>query len=130
MNYEIKLNNSKKLIEDIDKLKASIKNLNEETIFKLEIILDELGSNSIKYANYSIAYINVLDDHLKIEFYTDGEKIPNFYIDFQNTEMLIKKCLEEGHGLGIYIVKNLADYFEYNYDNGMNKITVELKKDG
>jgi anti-sigma regulatory factor (Ser/Thr protein kinase) len=130
MNYELKLTQPEQLIKEIEKLREIIENISDDIFFKLEIILDELGSNSIKYADYSIAYISDLDDHLKLEFYSDGKKIPNFYIDFQNTEILIEKCLEEGHGLGLYLVQNLADYFEYNYDNGKNKIIVKLKKDG
>jgi anti-sigma regulatory factor (Ser/Thr protein kinase) len=130
MNYELKLTHPKKLIEEIEKLRDTIENISDDIFFKLEIILDELGSNSIKYADNSTAYIKVFDDHLKLEFYSDGEKIPSFYIESEETEKLVERCLEEGHGLGLNLVKNLADHFEYNYDNGKNKIIVKLRKDG
>ncbi|MDK2945512.1 ATP-binding protein [Geotoga petraea] len=130
MNYELKLTQPKKLIEDIDNLKKSIKNISEDIFFKLEIILDELGSNSIKYADNSVLHIKDFEDHLKIEVYSQGGEIPPFYIDIEDTKKLVEKCIEEGHGLGLHLVKNLADHFEYEYYDGKNKIIVKLKKDG
>ncbi|MGM0640649.1 MAG: ATP-binding protein [Thermotogota bacterium] len=130
MNYELELTHPKKLIEEINFIKKSLKRIPEDIFFKLELILDELGSNSIKYANKSKAYIKEFDDHIHIEFYNHGEKIPSFYIDVDETDILVEKCLKEGHGLGLHLVKNLADEFKYDYKNGKNKIIVKIKKDG
>lgn len=130
MNYELELTHPKKLIEEINYIKNNLKDISDEVFFKLELILDELGSNSIKYADKSKAYIREFEDHLYIEFYNHGEKIPSFYIDIDDTEVLVEKCLKEGHGLGLHLVKNLADDFDYDYENGKNKIIVKIKKDG
>src|SRR6056297_3249943 len=130
MNYELELTQPKKLIEEIKHIKKNLDGIPDEVFFKLEIILDELGSNSIKYANKAKAYIKEFEDHLHIEFYNHGEKIPSFYIDIDETDVLVERCLKEGHGLGLHLVKNLADDFKYDYINGKNKIVVKINKDG
>lgn len=129
MNYKLELTQPKKLIEEISKIKKSLENISDDIFFKIEVILDELGSNSIKYSNKSKAYIKEFEDHFHIEFSNEGEKIPSFYINTDNTNILVENCLKEGHGLGLHIVRHLADEFDYNYENGNNKIIVKIKKD-
>lgn len=101
--------------------------LNEEIEFKLKIIINELVTNSFKYANPS-NYVRVLaklnGTFVSIAVIDDGvgfdcSKIRNVDISEENYIM------KEG-GRGIHIVEVLSDVLRYNRKGNIIAIKVKL----
>ncbi len=116
----------KALREFLSELSRSV-DLNEELEFKLKIILNELVTNSFKYAK-SCNYVRVLakqkqgtisiviiDDSCGFDY----TQVKQFDISEENNVFL------EG-GRGIYIVDALSDYLRYNRKGNIIAIKVNL----
>lgn len=101
--------------------------LNEELEFKLKIILNELVTNSFKYAK-SCNYVRVLaklrGDVILIAVIDDG-------CGFNYDQVKQVDASEEGNiymegGRGIYIVDALSDYLRFNRKGNIIAIKVNL----
>lgn len=101
--------------------------INEELEFKLKIILNELVTNSFKYAkscNYvrvmaklkgNIISIAVIDDSCGFD-----------YTQVKQTDISEEKNIFQEGGRGIYIVDALSDYLRYNRKGNIIAIKVNL----
>ncbi len=98
---------------------------------KAQIAADEIWSNFVNYSSSDKAklYVGRKDGMLVLTFYNNG-------IEFDPTEKEdpdTNASLEERQigGLGIFIVKKMADIFNYEYKDGQNIITVayDMKED-
>lgn len=101
--------------------------LNEEIEFKIKIIINELVTNSLKYANSS-HYVRVLaklhGTFISIAVIDDGvgfdcSKVRDIDISEENYIM------KEG-GRGIHIVDVLSDFLRYNRKGNIIAIKVKL----
>lgn len=69
----------------------------------------------------------IWDNYYKIVFADNGMPFNPLAVNNTNVTEGIKKQRKKG-GLGIYMVKNLADFTSYKFDNKQNILTIELWK--
>lgn len=69
----------------------------------------------------------IWDNYYKIVFADNGMPFNPLAVNSTNVTEGIKKQRKKG-GLGIYMVKNLADFTSYKFDNKQNILTIELWK--
>ena len=114
------------LCEFLTELSESIY-INEELEFKLKIILNELVTNSFKYAN-SCSYVRVLAK-LKGKLISIAVIDDSCGFDYSQAKQLDiseeNNIFQEG-GRGIYIVDALSDYLRYNRKGNIIAIKVNL----
>jgi anti-sigma regulatory factor (Ser/Thr protein kinase) len=116
----------KALREFLSELSQSI-SINEELEFKLKIILNELVTNSFKYAqscNYvrvlaklkrGVLFIVVIDDSCGFD-----------YTQVKQVDISEENNVNQEGGRGIYIVDALSDYLRYNRKGNIIAIKVNL----
>lgn len=94
----------------------------------VDLIVEEIFVNIIKYSKCTYIQVNfelTEESILKIEFIDDGFKFDPFEMD----SVAYPTNIDEAQigGLGIHLVKNLADEFDYTYENNENHLTI-IKK--
>jgi len=101
--------------------------VNEELEFKLKIIMNELVTNSSKYArscNYVRIMAKLKDGTISIVLIDDGCGFD--YSQVKETDIAkVNDFFHEG-GRGIYIVDALCDYLRYNRKGNIIAIKVNL----
>jgi anti-sigma regulatory factor (Ser/Thr protein kinase) len=101
--------------------------INEELEFKLKIILNELVTNSFKYAK-SCHYVRILaklkGGFVTIALIDDGCGFD--YTQVKQTDISEESDLFQEGGRGIYIVDALSDYLRYNRKGNIIAIKVNL----
>jgi two-component system, OmpR family, heavy metal sensor histidine kinase CusS len=105
-------------IADLKSIKIHVEIPNEATIFGdkmfLELILDNLVTNAIKYGNFSGHIFIIWDAALKtLSVKDDGvgisdEDLPNIFDNFYRTDESRSSTIQ-GNGLGLSIVKKLTE---------------------
>jgi len=102
--------------------------LSSEVVYKVNLILEEILTNIVKYA-FSDAGLHVVNVHLAVkdrevllQFVDDGKEFDPFSYKIPQLGESILEC-EEG-GLGIHLVRQAADFMEYRRDGGNNLLTV------
>ena len=112
-------------INELTKLNEFIHN--ELSIYdsNVDLIVEEIFVNIVNYSKCTYINVNIgLTDEsiLKIEFVDDGFKFNPIERDSPDYPTSIDEA--EIGGLGIHLVKNLADEFYYYYENNENHLTV------
>lgn len=99
----------------------------ESTLNKVQVSIDEIFSNVIKYsqANQAKITLKLLDKALEMMVEDDGTP----YDPTREKEPDVTLSVEERQigGLGIFMVKKLASQMEYTYQNGKNTLVVTFK---
>jgi len=106
----------------------------QETLFKLNLIMDEILCNIISYGyndsmEHTIKVIMVFDGHeINIEVIDDGI----VFNPIEKTEPDLERPIEERPvgGLGIYIIKNTVDGMSYKRLDNKNILTMNIKCSG
>jgi serine/threonine-protein kinase RsbW len=99
-----------------------------KTLMHLQIVLDEILSNIIKYAwdrnePHEIKVdIKIQDDAVTIAFVDDGK--PFNPSDHSPTQPEIVGVRPQPGGKGIHLVKQLVDEFQYASIDGKNRVTI------
>ncbi len=137
------LNNSEKKLEielknrvsELDKLHHQIagfwkdNNLNPDNIYNINLSLEEIITNIIKYSynddlEHTIKVTVRLDDEQKIhlEVIDDGLEFNPFDHPIPDTS----KALDQRDigGLGIHLVRNMMDYYNYERQDSLNKVVM------
>jgi anti-sigma regulatory factor (Ser/Thr protein kinase) len=102
-----------------------------EIIYKVNLILEEALTNIIKYAYkdtlaHDIRIEMTLKEHeLIVEFQDDGEEFDPISAPTPETPDSISES--PIGGLGIHLVKQMADGVEYNRHEGCNILTTRIK---
>jgi serine/threonine-protein kinase RsbW len=121
-------------LSDIAIIRDTLDNLGEElgvplgVLTPLQIALDEVVSNVVKYAwddsaaHEILVRMTVLPDRIDLEVFDNGR-------EFDPAAVSHPKTTPEGKrprpgGLGIHLVRNLVDKFEYERIDGRNHTTL------
>jgi serine phosphatase RsbU (regulator of sigma subunit)/anti-sigma regulatory factor (Ser/Thr protein kinase) len=111
-------------VMDYVESRMSLFSIPEMAATKAMVATDEIYSNFVKYSKATKAHIYVkkLDGNLILLFENNGEKFDPNTIE----EPDVTKSADERDvgGLGLFIVKNTAKEFAYEYENDMNRIRV------
>lgn len=131
IKMEIELENK---ISELDRLNLAVTNfwnandLKTDKLADIQLCLEELVSNIIKYG-----YIDETLHIIKINVNLDSSKIILEVMDdgiefnpFDHPEPNINKPLEQREvgGLGIHLIRNCIDSFEYSRLDGFNKVKL------
>lgn len=132
MKNEFKLNVDAKLenlsqIADFVTESARKFDLDERSIFQLQLATDEVASNIILhgYTHYT-GQIHLScwreDQKIKIQIEDRGEPFDPLLVDTPN----LNTSLEERSpgGLGIHFLKTLTSSVDYEFKNGKNRLTI------
>ncbi len=110
---------------------AKRENLSHEVGFAAKLALEELLTNTISYGygDKSVQLIEirleVRGDHLIIRTADDGLAFDPRTAKEPNTQSSLKD--REIVGLGVHLVKNLMDGFEYRHKDGKNHVTLRKR---
>lgn len=86
----------------------------------LKKVLSNLISNAVKYTEES-GNIHIYTDQDKLYIENTGKvlnenELKKVFEIFYRSEIKDKNFLQEGNGLGLYVVKNILDLYGFNYD--------------
>ena len=121
-------------VENLHKIDAFISSRLEEagcpmkTMMKIEIIVDEICGNIVRYSGASFIRVSFKkdeDNSVTLIFTDDG--IP--YDPLSAKEPDISASLDDRPigGLGVFIVRNIMDKLSYENKNGRNILTAKKK---
>lgn len=94
---------------------------------QIAIAFDEIYSNVVKYSKATKLElkIGIEDDMVYLVFTDDG--IPYNPLESREPDMLSFKEKRTVGGLGLFMVKRMMDYTEYQYQNERNQFTIGKK---
>lgn len=102
-------------------------NLDEKTIFAVNLVVEELFTNAVKYIkeNDNPVTISLLRDNDKLIISVIDTDVDSFDIGMTE-EYDFKKKLEERKigGLGIPLIHKIMDEIDYKYENRESRITL------
>ncbi len=110
---------------------AKRENLSHEVGFAAKLALEELLTNTISYgygdksAQFIDIRLEVRGDHLIIRTADDGLAFDPRTAKEPNTQSSLED--REIGGLGVHLVKNLMDGFEYRHKDGKNHVTLRKR---
>lgn len=98
------------------------------TIIKMNIALDEIYSNIVKFSGGSYATIScgIEGDMVVLTFGDDG--IPYNRLTKEDADTTLSAEEREIGGLGILMVKKSMDQMEYHYENDKNLLVLKKKR--
>lgn len=120
--------NSIKLVPSINELTKLNKFIHDELSINnldVDLIVEEIFVNIVNYSKctYIQANIESTDEScIKIEFIDDGFEFNPVELDSIDFPSDIDEA--QIGGLGIHLVKNLADKISYTYENNENHLTI------
>lgn len=93
---------------------------------KLQIIVDEIYSNTIRYSGAQTAEISVSisDGELLLVFKDDGAQYDPLAGPDPNVKLKAKE--RRIGGLGIFMVKKLSNAIDYRYEDGHNILSIRI----
>lgn len=112
---------------DFLETELKLANVPKKTVAQINIAIDEIFSNIIRYSGATNAIVNIdTDDNFVTLSFTDNG-IP--YNPLEHEEPDITLSTEERNigGLGIYMVKKIMDMVSYEYINQCNIFTIKKK---
>lgn len=112
---------------DFLETELKLANVPKKTVAQINIAIDEIFSNIIRYSGATNAIVNIdIDDNFVTLSFTDNG-IP--YNPLEHEEPDITLSTEERNigGLGIYMVKKIMDMVSYEYINQCNIFTMKKK---
>ena len=86
----------------------------------LKKVLSNLISNAVKYTEES-GSIHIYTDQNKLYIENTGKvlsekELKKVFEIFYRSEIKDKNSLQDGNGLGLYVVKNILDLYGFSYD--------------
>ncbi len=95
---------------------------------KVSIVIDEISSNIINYSNASLAEINYTIENGKLDLLFSDNGIPYNPLDAEAPDITLSAEERGIGGLGIFMVRKMAESVDYKYENGKNilNITIDL----
>jgi serine/threonine-protein kinase RsbW len=105
-------------------------NVSVKTIYKINLILEEMITNIIKYGyddnkKHEVELnINITTKHIRIRIIDDGKEFDSIMSPSPETGLPLEK-IKLG-GLGIFIVKNVSSNIKYKRHKKKNVLRVKL----
>lgn len=101
----------------------------EDLIFKLHLVLEELGLNALTYGGASSVRIIILEeaDKVTIEISDDGGAFDPLN-DAPHPDVTATLEKRRIGGLGIHLVRTLTDELSYRREGGRNHLTLVTRR--
>lgn len=118
----------KPVLKELDRVIEFINRNTDVEDLKLQLIAEEIFVNIVNYSGATYIILNAHYDgnpqNLTLEFIDDGVK----FNMLEKNDHQMPDSLDEAKvgGLGIHLIKNIADTIEYEYD-GKNHLTITKK---
>lgn len=131
MQYRI-IKSKSNIIDFLNSLDSLPIGFDEMRSCKLRLILEELLTNSLNYADdtQEILEIDINNDPLRTHVtYSDFSKMFNIVEYYDKYKEIIRdkaECFEEG-GLGLMLVFQFANDLKYYYDKNHNKNVIQFQ---
>lgn len=127
--FKKELSSLKQIVTFVDNFRNE-NSISEGAVFKLNLMIEEIFTNMIKYASQS-------RQDVTIALARKGNSVVISLTDFAvepfdvtaSAKVDINLPLEERTpgGLGLHLVKTLADNVSYEYKDGNSKVTITLR---
>ncbi len=133
VTLDFKLNGEKDSVDKIESICSQISeewNIDDDLVFKLNLILEELIANTVFYGFSQNAdkYINIRlqikEDVISMKISDNAAPFNPIAIDSKPKDVNLEN--KEIGGLGIHLVKSMSSKIEYNYNNGENILLLEV----
>ncbi len=124
MTVDISLDELPRLTEFVEST-LNEKGASIQTVIKMNIALDEIFSNIVKFSNATYAKITcgVEENMSFIRFEDNG--VPYNPMDKEDADISLSAEERDIGGLGILMVKKSMDILDYSYENGKNILTLK-----
>lgn len=115
-------------IDDFIRSKLEVAGCPMKTLMKIEIIVDEICGNIVRYSGASfirVSFCKDEDNTVTLTFTDDGKP----YDPLSAKEPDISASFDDRPigGLGVFIVRNIMDKLSYQNKNGRNILTAKKK---
>ena len=91
---------------------------------KINIIIDEIYSNIVNYSKANLAEIGYSIENGKMFLYFIDNGLPYNPLEIGDPDITLSVDERDIGGLGIFIVKKMADTVEYKYEENRNILKV------
>ena len=117
---------SLELVGEFINSKLSLLNVSKSVLNKVQIAVDEIYSNIMNYGEASRVKIGFIfdNDNLALTFTDNGKQYDPTKAEDPDITLSAEK--RKIGGLGIFMVKNMANSLNYKYENGENILSVEF----
>lgn len=114
-------------VRDFIALWAKKNNVSVKILNKLAVIADEIVSNIVQYSSASVldVYCEVLGTEIVVKFLDDGKAF-NPLIETAEPDVAADVESRKIGGLGVFLVKKMAQSVSYENVDGKNILTVVL----
>jgi serine/threonine-protein kinase RsbW len=105
-------------------------NISSKTIYKVNLILEEMITNIIKYGyddnnQHEIEVnINITVEHIRLRIIDDGNEFDSAMSPNPDTDIPLEK-MRIG-GLGIFLVKNISNNIKYKRHKNKNILRIKI----
>ncbi len=114
-------------LNELYKLNEFILNILKKGNFQIDLIVEEIFVNIVNYSNAEFINVNASFENqiLTLEFIDNGFE----FNPLQKEDPKAPDTIEDTKigGLGIFLVKEMADEFNYQYLNGENHLKIVKK---
>ena len=135
VGLSVKLTEALNMLAETVERFAAMQSIADSVSFKLNLVLDELITNSISYSLPYVAApllrlrLGCGPDRLMAQLEDNGVAFNPFSeAPVPDTTLAVED--RPVGGLGVHLVKQFADAFNYERDRGINRITLWLKLEG
>lgn len=121
--FDVSEESAEKATEFVESI-LSESNIDKKTIYRMNIVVDEIYSNIVNYsgATHALISCDVSGGRIKLVFSDNGKKYDP--LSAADPDITLDADEREPGGLGIFIVKKTADNVSYEYKDNRNVLTV------
>lgn len=101
--------------------------VSDRLIIKINIAVDEIYSNIVRYSGANKATIRCLVTEEEVTLIFEDDGIPYNPMDNQDPDITLTAEERDIGGLGIYIVKKSMSSLDYEYKDGKNILTISAQ---
>ncbi|MCM8818165.1 MAG: ATP-binding protein [Candidatus Omnitrophica bacterium] len=109
------------LISSFIQKKCMLKNVGFKKTWEIMLTVDEICSGIVNCGINEPNIIKVswqdIDDNIKIEIIDDGTPFNPLSYESENSD----------YGIGLHLINEMVDFFDYKRENGLNIITLIYK---
>lgn len=121
--FDVSEESAEKATEFVESI-LSENNIDKKTIYRMNIVVDEIYSNIVNYsgATHALISCDVSGGRIKLVFSDNGKKYDPLSV--ADPDITLDADERKPGGLGIFIVKKTADNVSYEYKDNRNILTV------
>lgn len=96
--------------------------------FRLKVVVDEIYSNIVHYSGAKLAEVTFRNDPETITLMFSDDGIAYNPLEAEAPDVTVSAEDRQIGGLGLFMVKNMAEDIQYRFADGKNQMTVILSK--